>query len=178
MILELPWADLGARMMGMAFLAALGLLAGTPTLAAEPARSVRNVGVLSGSCDRLVGFGNDLHAECTGKVANVEWSDGRDSFTFTLRNGGVLTFSGSGKGEIRQGPGTVVQPLDVVFATVQDRSQSIRAVGSCRFSDPYQGVMAIICDAQTAQGGFSATFTTDGRPPDIVTPSSAIGSAR
>ena len=133
-------------------------------------RSPRNVGVLTGSCDRLVGFGNDLRSECDGRVANVEWSDGRDSFTFSLRGGGALTFSGSGRAEVRQGPSTVVQPLDVVFATVRGKSESIRAVGSCRFSDPYQGVVAIVCDAETAEGGFSATFTTDGRPPEVVRP--------
>jgi hypothetical protein len=79
----------------------------------------------------------------------------------------ILTFSGDGAAQIKQGADTAVQPLDAIIAGIGGKTTTINAVGSCKFSNPYKGPVSIVCDADTPQGDFAATFMTDGSPPNI-----------
>jgi hypothetical protein len=154
--------------MRIAILVSLSLIMWTAAGSTKTLRSIRTIGILTGSCQRLIGFGDDVTDRCSEKVINTEWSDGRDSFAFSSLDGSlILTFSGDGRAQIKQGPDTAVQPLDGIIATINGKSQTIRAVGSCRFSNPYKGPVPIVCDAETPGGDFSATFKTDGSNPEI-----------
>ena len=50
--------------------------------------------------------------------------------------------------------------------TTPDKPDVLSATGTCRFGNPMQGPMTVSCEGRLSSGGaFSATFTTDGKPP-------------
>lgn len=139
-----------------------------PSASAQP-RSLRWIVDVHGFCDRFIAYDKDVTDRCDDKVANAEYSDGRNSFYFTSSDGVlVVTFSGEGKRQIHQGADVVVQPLDLILANFQGQISRIKAVGTCKFTNPYKGKASIICDADTPQGQFSGSFKTDGSEPKMT----------
>ena len=117
---------------------------------------------------KLIAYGTDITDRCDDKVANTDYSDGRNSFTFVSPDGTVvITFSGDGKRQVHPDPNTAVQPLDAVLARFNGKTDTIRAVGTCRFTNPYNGKAPVQCSAETPQGEFAASFTSNGQAPDL-----------
>ena len=81
----------------------------------------------------------------------MEWSGGRDSFTFSLRSGGALTFSGSGKAEVRQGPSTVVQPRRALRSAGRDERPQL--ADAARRTQPRLKVLFVTGYAEGATVG-------------------------
>lgn len=150
----------------------------TPALAAgllllaAPADAQTTVGdaqmvSVGGRCGKLVVGKRTLTDTCTGKLLNVTYPDGRTGFYFVLADGRIVTFSGM-DGD-NPTPDTDVVDLDKVIMTrkdTPDKPDVLSATGTCRFGNPMQGPMTVSCEGRLSRGGaFSATFTTDGKPP-------------
>lgn len=125
---------------------------------------------VSGVCEKLVLFGK-YTPECEGKVLNFVWADSRTSFLFFSKEGAAITFSGIGRNQVKPDADTAVQPIDIVIFGFKGKSDNIPSVGSCRFTNPYNGSGIINCHADTPSGAFDANFVTDGGEPKIAPPS-------
>lgn len=148
-----------------AFTAGLLLLA-ADGLAQTQVGDARMVTV-GGRCDRLVVAKRKLTGECSAKLLNVTYPDGRTGFYFVLTDGRIVAFSGM-DGE-NPTPDSDVVHLDKVLMTRKDRPDrpdALPARGACTFGNPMKGPTTISCEGTLSDGGgFSAAFTTDGRPP-------------
>ena len=148
-----------------------GTLAMTASHAAAPRRTLTDVGMLEGSCDRLLAAGVDLSPHCTGKITNNTWSDGRVSFTFLSSQGDLLiTFTGVGSSPIKPDADTAIQPVDGLIVTLKQQTSDLRAVGQCRYTNPYKPSAVVVCGADTAEGRYEASFASDGQPPQHMQP--------
>src|SRR4051794_23437851 len=94
--------------------AVLALFVATPpSFGAQPRRKPQHLVMMHGQCQKFIAYGTDITDRCDGKVANMDYSDGRNSFTFISTDGAVvITFSGDGKRQVHSYPDTAVQPLD------------------------------------------------------------------
>lgn len=155
----------------------LGLLAAIPLVQAAPADAAKAAKAprahleaamfMVGNCEKLSLAANDLTKGCDGRLMNEVFSNGRTGFTFAMRQGPVVTFSGIAP-QVKQGPDAAVQPIDVViwnFNSGPARPIPIPAVGRCRFTNPYKGRATVSCTATAKDGEYSAEFVTDGSPP-------------
>ncbi|WP_048710463.1 hypothetical protein [Microvirga massiliensis] len=61
----------------------------------------------------------------------------------------------------------MTQPVDMIITSASGRSAKYRAVGTCRFGNPYKGRTKIECSATAPVGQFEVVFVTDGTPPDL-----------
>ena len=123
---------------------------------------------MSGACTGTEAQGRDFSDQCSGLLANVEYSDGRISFVFQTTTTPVMTmsFSGQGRSQVHEGPDVVVQPVDSTFVGVAAAGPDHVAVaGTCRFTNPYAGPGIVSCSADGNLGHFAAEFRSDGRPP-------------
>jgi hypothetical protein len=118
-----------------------------------------------GRCTKLVHAGKVLKP-CKNILVNSNYSDGRSGFYFTAGNT-VLTFSGFGSQQINEGPDRVTQPVDMIITSASGKSAKYRAVGTCRFGNPYKGRTKIECSAAAPLGQFEGVFETDDTPPDL-----------
>ena len=122
---------------------------------------------VTGTCGRLAVAERDLSRDCTTKLLNVTYPDGRVGFYFVLADGGMVAFSGM-DGD-NPTPDSDVVNLDKVIMSrkdTPDQPDVLRVTGTCTFGNPVKGPMTIACDGTLVDGaGFSAAFTTDGKPP-------------
>jgi hypothetical protein len=125
---------------------------------------------LQGACKKLVVAGKVRTSECTGKLLNTEYADGRLGFYFVTADGSMLTFSTRGENQVKTGQNTRVVPVDMVLPTTNGKTEKIPAVGTCKFTNPYQGIPAPVeCVADSARGRYEAAFLSDGGKPDAKT---------
>jgi len=132
---------------------------------------------LRGRCIRVVAAGKDLPAQCAPDPGNVvllntNYPDGRSGF-YVITDGMVLTFSGMGSQQVKTGPDSVVQPVDLILLAElplvgSNQPKQLRATGTCSFENPTKGTPTKIeCSAQTEEGTFLLEFLHDGSPPII-----------
>lgn len=123
---------------------------------------------LTGSCDKLLVSRQKLGDLCDGKLLNMSYPDGRVGFYFILEDGRAITFTGMDGANPT--PDSDVVDLDKVIIGVKGKPNSpkvVSATGTCKYGNPYKGESTVICAGKTAVGSaFSATFTTDGNPPN------------
>ena len=142
------------------------VVAGVPPAHARPKQDqIESLAFESGTCKTLVTLSKDLTDVCGAKLVNTTWRSGRAGFYFVTTTGIAVTFSGMGDGQIHPNPDVAIQPVDLLIFGKDHETQ--KAVGSCRFSNPFHGVATVDCEAQTAVGEFKASFVTDGNEPDI-----------
>jgi hypothetical protein len=142
--------------------------------AAPPQRTATSIAKLAGTCSALSLDGNDM--PCEGIALNTTWSDGRSSFTFMLPNpngSAVVTFSGRGNQQIHPGGNNdvAVQPIDTVLFNLGAGMPPARpehVIGSCRFTNPYNGRSTIDCAVESKDGKSTVSFASDGQPPKII----------
>lgn len=122
--------------------------------------------LMNGECQKLALSGKDVTEGCDGHLANEVYANGRTGFTFTMRTGPVVTFSGISP-QVKQGPDAAIQPIDVVIWNFGSgaRPIPIPVVGRCRFTNPYKGQATVNCTATAKDGEFSGEFVTDGSTP-------------
>jgi hypothetical protein len=72
-----------------------------------------------------------------------------------------------GSGQIKPDPDTAIQPVDgVIIASQGQSSDKAKAVGLCRFANPFKGKpVTVSCFAETKLGTFNGEFVTDGSEP-------------
>lgn len=143
----------------------------TPKANAEIPNQMTTIISMNGMCQKLIGYDTDVSDKCVNRLANAEWSDGHTSFLFVVHNeasqDATISFSGNGKKQIHKDADTVVQPIDYVFGTFAGKTDKIKAVGTCLFTNPYKGKATVRCTADTAMGRFTGVFLTDGNEPDV-----------
>jgi len=154
----------------------IGLLAAIPlmqpveapakTATHKPATHLKALLLMDGECQKLALLGQDATRGCDGHLANEVYANGRTGFTFTLRTGPVVTFSGIAP-QVKQGPDAAVQPIDVVIWNFGSGARPIPnpVVGRCKFTNPYKGQATVSCTATSKDGEFTGEFVTDGAPP-------------
>lgn len=130
--------------------------------------------VLNGTCQRFIMAGKELTKACDGKVINTMFeSIGRTGFAFVTHSSTTVTFSGvdtPAKGDQAQ------SIVDRVIVTIENSESDplavepdvLEATGSCTYTNPYVGPSHINCSASTKEGPFSASFVSDGSPPDVT----------
>ncbi|GLS45275.1 hypothetical protein [Methylobacterium brachythecii] len=131
---------------------------------------VPTLATVKGTCERLVIGGQDVTGQCSGTLLNTSYATGRVGFYFVTSDGAALTFTGLGSSQVKPDPDTAVQPVDGVIFGFKGQYDREKAVGICRFTNPNDRPGSVNCSAETRGGKFSADFTTDGKPPEIVKP--------
>ena len=139
------------------------------TAKAKGLENITGLMSLNGTCNKFIGYDTDATDKCDNKLAHTEFSDGRISFSFVSRDGNVImTFEGNGKAQIHKDADTAIQPLSVIFITFDGKTDNLKAVGQCLFTNPYKGKAKINCSADTPSGLFAGSFLTDGTDPNIM----------
>jgi hypothetical protein len=133
---------------------------------------------LRGRCLRVMTAGRNLPAQCSPDPANAlllntSYPDGRSGF-YIVTDGYILTFSGMGSKQIKNGPNSVVQPVDLILFNKlvngdANRPTKLRASGICSYENPTRGIPTKIeCNAQTEQGPFALEFLHNGKYPEYI----------
>jgi len=141
-------------------------LAGAAHAASSP---LDYVATMNGTCSHLVYGGRDGSKACVPKVVNDVHKDGRTGFTFLVGDIAVITFSGVAP-QVKDDANTVTQPLDEVVLTLTGPGaapKTVKAAGSCTYTNPYAGPGKVDCTAHTSQGSFEASFVSDGQTPSM-----------
>jgi hypothetical protein len=153
--------------------AALSLLASVPAMAAKT-HTMRNIVSVTGTCTEFTLGGFSKTQDCTGHVANVEFSDKVVGFAFQAENPSshivvTLGFYGPGLKQVHTDADTVLQPIDhvVVSMTGKQGGTAVKVIGQCRYTNPFKGTATIQCSVQASDGEVKASFTTDGTEPKI-----------
>lgn len=134
------------------------------------------ISMLHGTCTKLMAMGTETDPRfCDGKVFNAEFPNGRNGFTFLMEGkdgtSAVIGFFGDGNKQIHKDKDHAVQPIDRVHLTFNGSTDDLSAAGTCAFANPYMGVpVKIICTADTSNGRFAGSFTSNGKGPDITQP--------
>lgn len=155
---------------------ALSFSLSSDALAQTSLEGLRIVSV-RGKCLRVVAAGKDLPAQCVpdpsnAVLLNTNYPDGRSGF-YVMTDRMVITFSGMGSQQIKTGPDSVVQPVDLILVAQlplvgSNQPKQLRATGTCSFEDATRGrPTKIQCKAQTEEGAFTLEFLHDGSPPII-----------
>lgn len=136
----------------------------------EPSKPVvmNSLTDLTGDCLRLVVAG-EAALECKGVVLNPTYTSGRSSFVFfDPKTPRLVSFTGMSGDDVRHGD-IIVQPVDGITLSEGDElnvaSKPIRAIGVCRYSNPFTGPASLSCLAETESGLWAGEFRTDGKPP-------------
>jgi hypothetical protein len=143
---------------------------------AVPSYGVEHVMSLDGVCQKLFVQKYDWTKWCKNRVVNSVTDNGDVGFTFVSSNPNIsstVTFDGRGPDQVKPSPDSVIQPVRRIIFSIAGmgiKPKEERAVGSCRFANPYKGKMTIQCSAQTHDGHFEAVFQTNGQPPDEIVP--------
>jgi hypothetical protein len=123
---------------------------------------------LKGHCDRLEIPKATLTDSCGSHLISTSFPNGRTGFYFVTTDGAAVTFSGMGTNQIKPDADTAVQPIDQVIFGFKKESGSMKAVGLCRFANPFRGQpVKVTCRAETKEGIFFGDFTTDGSKPEV-----------
>lgn len=136
---------------------------------AQPARKLEFLLLLEGDCTKLRTPYVELTADCKGKLTRDMFSDSRTGFTFFVSGPGkdpiILTFTGLFSKAVTQDGGVAVQPIDGLIMTVGSRPTNGRAVGSCRYGDPFKPNGFVNCSAEVSEGRFEGSFQQNATPP-------------
>lgn len=146
--------------------AAGSLLLATAAAAQTQVGNARMLSV-TGSCGKLVVGDRQYSGECSAKLLNVTYPDGRVGFYFVLTDGRMVAFSGM-DGDNPTSDSDVVHLDKIIISRrdTPDKPDVLQAEGTCGFGNPMKGPMTIACEGTLSDGGaFSAAFTTDGTPP-------------
>lgn len=153
------------RMTGILALSLLSLPAATGT--AQTSLGNAQMIAVEGTCDALRIGKRDMSTACGTKLLNIVYPNGRLGFYFVLGDGTLVGFTGI-DGE-NPTPDDDLLQVDQIIATrkdTPDKPDVSRAKGTCRYGNPYKGVMTLSSSGTLAKGGaFAAIFTTNGKPP-------------
>lgn len=139
---------------------------------AQPARQLEVVLLLEGDCTKMRAPSVDLTADCKGKLTRDTFSDRRTGFTFFVSGPGkdpvALTFTGMATGQVSQDGGVTVQPIDGLIMSIGNRPINGRAVGACRYGDPFKPSGFVDCIAEVSEGQFEGKFQQNATAPMVI----------
>ena len=141
------------------------------TSASETLGTPISVYMMRGVCSRLVFSGRNATDRCVPRVINASYVNGRTSFIFTVGDLAIVSFSGVRVDQVKITSNKVSQPVDSVTLTLLGMGSAThpvttKAVGSCVYTNPYEGRATVSCSAQTSEGLMLGTFTSNGLPPE------------
>lgn len=123
--------------------------------------------VSAGKCDKLIVAGKDVTKQCKNEVASLPMPGGVVMFIFN-QGKTLIGFSGDAT-KLAGDNKTGIAGVPVIDVNIRSgKEPKIIAVkdGLCKFSDPYSGKPAIVtCTAKTAEGTFTGSFKSNGKPP-------------
>ncbi len=127
------------------------------------------VGV-EGDCLNLI-MADEAAPECRGLLVNFIYENGRSSFFFyDDAEDTLVSFSGISGDDVWQGD-SIIQPLDSITVTRtldgEAKPESLRAIGACRYTNPFIGVGVMGCVAETEGGRWLGEFRSNGEPPEV-----------
>lgn len=159
------WRCAGVRALA-AWVALLASPLGAQDNPIERTEDLSSVTTLEGACGVLIVSGDDVTSHCDGVILNPSYNDGRMGFVFLARDMATATFTGQ-DGTVSADGGTIY--LDrVILATLQNNKPkpiTLPANGTCVYSIPDIGPAKISCIANTNNGAFTGSFTSNGKPP-------------
>lgn len=128
------------------------------------------IATLTGQCTQAMVMNTPVSASlCSNKVVNTAFADGRNVFTFVVKNdaGAIAVISFSGREQQREDQNHSVQPVDLVQFTFDETTLDLDAAGTCSFASSLHGEpTSIYCIATTYEGKFLNRFTSDGHGPE------------
>jgi hypothetical protein len=144
---------------------------GAPCLPATAADRLENLGLMTGTCERLVIDGKDLTGDCAGKIIQSIYDDGRTGWYMMIGDkGAVVTLSGMSGA--KPDADSQLQDLDSVIwggAAKGAPAKTETITGQCLYSNPNNGPTSITCIAKNQTGDVSVLeFRTDGKPPEFM----------
>lgn len=123
--------------------------------------------VSAGKCDKLVVAGKDVTKQCKNEVASLPLPGGVVMFIFT-QGKTLIGFTGDAT-KLAGDKKTGIAGVPVVDVNIRSGTEPkviVAKDGVCKFSDPYSGKPAIVsCTAKTAEGTFTGSFKSNGKPP-------------
>lgn len=134
------------------------------------AAQLKTVVEVKGDCVRLI-MADEIAPECAGMMVNFIYGSGRSSFLFyNDADNTVVSFTGVSGDDVWQAE-SIIQPLDGVTITRtadgESKTESLRAIGACRYTNPFVGEAVLGCVAESASGQWLGEFRTDGEPPNV-----------
>lgn len=122
--------------------------------------------IANGVCEKFIIGRDPATRECTGKLVNTVYDNGRLGFYFTFRRGSVITFSGISRPNPT--PDTALFSIDQIIMSVDGAQRSFAATGSCRYGNFYAGHRRVTCKGQSDDGQpFEAIFRMTSAPEPI-----------
>lgn len=148
----------------------LALICNTEKSLGQVPRGNIQAATLTGRCVKVIVASKKATGECAPSkdkavIMNTISQDGRSTF-YVVTDQHAIAFSGTGS--IQTSENSSMQPIDAIFLTRigEKNSETIRAIGGCKYENPTMGVPTQIqCSANTKQGIFALEFLHDGRPP-------------
>jgi len=97
----------------------------------------------------------------------MEYRDGRQSWAFAAKGKALISFSGM---EDQSAAAISVFKIDHVTVTsgANATARAQTATGSCVLTVPGGERFEVKCDAHTSSGDFDASFTSDGKAPEVI----------
>ncbi len=122
---------------------------------------------LTGQCGLLLTPGTDYTSSCSGTLFQMEYRDGRQSWAFGAKGKALISFSGM---EDEGTPAISVFKIDHVTVTSGPNAtaRAETATGSCVLTIPGRERFQVKCNAHTSSGDFDASFTSDGKAPEVI----------
>lgn len=146
--------------------------AGEPTLPGlGEDTSYRYVAIIPGRCERLEVAGRELTDDCSSKLVNIDFGNGRVAFVFlTSGPNGAVTTSFSGQASAQPSLGSYRLELDeiVTMRSAGDGPPAVAAAptrGTCVMQgDPLREPATFTCTGTGARPQAQATFRSEGAP--------------
>jgi len=148
-------------MQAKGFLASLAVL----MLAGASAQSapLEDMGIAKGVCEKFSIAGKPTTKECTGKLLNTTYADGRVGFYFTFKRGSIITFSGYDRPNPTKD--TDLISVDKIIFSVGGATREFAATGSCRYGNFRAGHKRVTCKGSSDDGQpFEAVFRMTSPP--------------
>lgn len=133
---------------------------GSPTFAQK---QLQDIGYAPGICEKLKVGKTDMTKQCDRKLANTTYADGTVGFYFIMKNGGIVTFSGSDRPNPT--PDTDLISIERIIFGAGGTNKQFAATGSCRYGNFYAGHKRVTCKGQSDDGQtFEAVFRLTAPP--------------
>ncbi|MES2444518.1 MAG: hypothetical protein V4574_16960 [Pseudomonadota bacterium] len=129
---------------------------------------VASIATMQGSCTRLVvPGGGDQTSRCTGKLLNIAYRDNRSSFRVAMGDILLLGFYGDDQAAVGDSAVLVVRKI-IITRLGSNKTDTLDAVGECRYTNPYAGPSHVDCKASRPGEVYEFSFVSDGKPPAVT----------
>ncbi|MDI7775479.1 hypothetical protein [Asticcacaulis sp. EMRT-3] len=137
-----------------------------PPPATAPAHVQTRMTLYHGTCPSLSRPDSAPASDCQPALLVNSYADGFLGYVFVTgsppASQSAVSFFGDTTGMME---GSV--QIEAVTIAAPDKSQTLDARGTCTRSGPDDGAQTVNCEATTDDGMYTATFVSDGQPPQV-----------